>query len=170
MLHEFGNYLRLSFDFANAAPLVPLEHELSLVRSYLYIEQERFGDRIRVVWDLDIDCDFWIPPLSIQPLVENAVKHGLMSRKRGGTVTISIRKEEDHALIRVEDDGTGMRKEQLDQLLNARQNPEAQGRVGLRNIARRLKRQFRTGLDIRSEPNRGTSVSFRIPLQTGPMW
>jgi len=93
-----------------------------------------------------------------------------MSRKRGGTVTISIRKEEDHALIRVEDDGTGMRKEQVDQLLNARQTPEAQGRVGLRNIARRLKRQFRTGLDIRSEPNRGTSVSFRIPLQTGPMW
>ena len=94
LLYEFSNYLRLSFDFKNASPLVDLEHELSLVRSYIYIEQERFGDRIKVEWEVDEGISIRVPPLSIQPLVENAVKHGLMSRSRGGTVSIVIRRQE----------------------------------------------------------------------------
>ena len=167
LLYEFSNYLRLSFDFKNASPLVDLEHELSLVRSYIYIEQERFGDRIKVEWEVDEGISIRVPPLSIQPLVENAVKHGLMSRSRGGTVSIVIRRQEGRVDILVKDDGVGMRKEQIEQLFAAPPHSNTGTRlsngVGLRNIERRLRQLFRSGLHIESEPDQGTIVRFSIP-------
>ena len=93
LLDEFSNYLRLSFDFQNADPLVPLEHELSLVHSYLSIEKSTFGDRLKLQWELDHTTDLFIPPLSIQPLVENAVKHGILKKVKGGEVCIRIKIE-----------------------------------------------------------------------------
>ncbi|WP_347835123.1 response regulator [Gracilibacillus sp. JCM 18860] len=89
LLEEFSNYLQLSFDFKNSDPMVPLEHELSLVRSYLYIEQERFRDRIKVCWEIEPNINVFLPPLSIQPLVENAVRHGILQRKEGGNYLYS---------------------------------------------------------------------------------
>lgn len=71
-------------------------HELNLVRTYLYIEKERFGDRLEVVWDVDESIELSIPPLSIQPLVENAVKHGLMQTIKGGRKIIRIQRYEEN--------------------------------------------------------------------------
>src|SRR5699024_1061930 len=85
LLHEFSNYLRISFDFKNSNPVVELKHELELVKSYIYIEQERFEDRLKVDWDIDDNLNFHIPPLSIQPLVENAINHGILKKLEGGT-------------------------------------------------------------------------------------
>src|SRR5699024_9012627 len=93
LLMEFGNYLRKSFDLDNLSVLVPIEQELDLVRSYLYIEKVRFGSRLEVFWDIPNQLDFKLPPLSIQPIVENAVKHGLLKKNAGGTLTISIKEE-----------------------------------------------------------------------------
>lgn len=163
LLDEFSNYLRFSFDFRNASPLVSLEHELSLVRSYVYIEKERFGSRLQVQWNIDAGITISIPPLSIQPLVENAIKHGLMSRNRGGTVSINIHKHSDHVLIAITDDGVGLEKEQLDPSFTKLGSSAVRTGVGLKNIDRRLKQQFDQGLQIRSFPEQGTSVSFQIP-------
>jgi two-component system sensor histidine kinase ChiS len=91
MLDVFSEYLRASFQFRNAEQLVPLAHELDLVRSYLYIEQERFGDRLLVDWTVDDSLSgLMIPPLTIQPLVENAVRNGLLPAASGGKIRIRI--------------------------------------------------------------------------------
>ena len=71
--------MHISFDFLNSGEHVSLAHELELVQAYLYIETERFPNRLAVEWDVDPEITLRIPPLTIQPLVENAVKHGLLS-------------------------------------------------------------------------------------------
>lgn len=163
LLEEFGNYLRLSFDFQNTEPLAPLERELTLVRSYLYIEKERFRDRLDVQWDLEEGLDVSVPPLSVQPLVENAIRHGLMKRNQGGTVTIRVKKQGEQVLISVADNGRGMTREQVEQLLKHTGGAPHGTGVGLKNIDRRLKRQFGKGLSIVSVPGQGTTVTFEAP-------
>lgn len=106
LLQTFGDYLRASFDSRNAEQLVPLQQELELVRAYLMIEQARFGERIRIEWQVDAHLELLIPPLTIQPLVENAVRHGL--RAQGGTIRIAVVDQGTHAEITVHDDGFGM--------------------------------------------------------------
>ncbi|MNO36291.1 Sensory/regulatory protein RpfC [compost metagenome] len=167
LLDEFSNYLRLSFDFKNATPLVTLEHELSLVRSYVYIEKERFGNRLKVEWNIESGIDILIPPLSIQPLVENAIKHGLLSRNRGGTVSVNIRQLSEAVDISIIDDGDGMDKDYAQQLLTHTNRSSARSGVGLININRRLIQQFGKGLDIHSSLGQGTRVSYQIPYQKG---
>lgn len=159
----FASYLRISFHFLNAGELVTLSHELELVRAYLYIEQERFGSRLTVEWIVDPDDDPLLPPLTIQPLVENAVKHGLLGRKTGGTVRIRIERRDDATFVAVEDDGGGMTREQAGMLLQMEPSTEGRSGIGLSNTNRRLKRLYGQGLTIRSEPGEGTSVSFVIP-------
>jgi sensor histidine kinase YesM len=167
LLDEFSNYLRLSFDFKNASPLVPLEHELSLVRSYVYIEKERFGSRLTVEWNIESGIDILIPPLSIQPLVENSIKHGLLSRNRGGTVSVNVRRLSEIVDISIVDDGDGMDKDYLSQLLTHSNRSSSRSGIGLININRRLMQQFGKSLDIQSSLEQGTRVSFQIPYQKG---
>lgn len=160
LLGEFGNYLRSSFAELNAERLVPLSHEIQLVRSYLYIEQERFGERLNVEWEIDERLNLQLPPLSIQPLVENAVRHGIMARASGGTIRIRIADEEDKAVISIHDNGVGIEKERAQRLLDT-QSPIHTG-VGLRNTDRRLKQIYGSGLLIQSEQGCGTTVSFKV--------
>lgn len=163
LLEEFSHYLRLSFDFQNAEPVVSLERELALVRSYLYIEQERYGSRLQTIWELDEQSRFDLPPLSIQPLVENAIKHGLMCTVAGGTVVIRIRAHAAHYEVAVADDGKGITAEKLPLLLSQMGPVQPGSGVGLRNIDRRLKQLYGQGLRIESEPGQGTTVTFHIP-------
>ncbi len=162
LLEEFSHYLRLSFDFHNADPVVPLEHELSLVRSYLYIEKTRFGDRLTIEWEMDADLEVLIPPLSIQPLVENAVKHGILQYANGGTIIIRIIEQMDHTKISIIDNGKGMTENQI-KMLFTEDHSSKRTSVGLKNVERRLKQFYGEGLIIQSTPNKGTTVSFRIP-------
>jgi len=164
LLEAFGDYLRACFDFGNANGLVTLERELSLVKAYLYIEKERFEDRLRAEWDVDgsLPADFSLPPLTIQTLVENAVRHGLMKRLSGGTVRISIRDVGTAAEISVSDDGVGIDPEALARI--QRPLPDSGGGIGLRNTQRRLKQMYGEELRIESRPGRGTTVSYRVPL------
>lgn len=118
LILDLSQVLRNGFDFQRLQTMTTIENELELVKAYLNIEKARFGDRLRVVYDVDADLNVWIPPLILQPPVENAVRHGLMCNLRGGTVKISI-KNETSALIRfvVEDDGSGMSAERQDEVL-----------------------------------------------------
>ncbi|UKS28924.1 response regulator [Paenibacillus sp. HWE-109] len=78
LAEAFMSYLRISFSFLTAGQLVPLSNELQLVENYLYIEQQRFEERLHVEWEVQADLDMLIPPLALQPLVENAVRHGIL--------------------------------------------------------------------------------------------
>ncbi|HZG73336.1 MAG TPA: ATP-binding protein, partial [Chondromyces sp.] len=162
LLEEFSHYLRLSFDFHNADPVVPLEQELSFVHSYLYIEKTRFGNRLMIEWELDADIDVLLPPLTIQPLVENAVKHGVLQNVEGGTILIQIKKQPHYIKVSVIDNGKGMKTEEISQLFKEKKSHERTS-VGLRNVDRRLKQLYGKGLIIQSAPNHGTTVSFYVP-------
>lgn len=94
LLYEFGNYLQKSFDAGNLQDAIFIENELELVKSYLFIEQQRFGSRLSVHWNVDSEClHAKVPPLSIQTLVENAVRHGMSEHQPVLTVSISIVKK-----------------------------------------------------------------------------
>jgi sensor histidine kinase YesM len=141
--------------------LVELAHELKLVEAYLYIEKERFGDWISVIWEVEPDIGLLLPPLSIQPLIENAVKHGLLSRNSGGTIHIRIARQHNSTLIEVKDNGKGMEQESVRQLLSP--TGKGKGGIGLSNTNRRLTQLYGRGLSIASKPSEGTTVSFVIP-------
>ncbi|WP_337913889.1 response regulator [Cohnella zeiphila] len=157
----FTSFLRISFDFLNVETAVPLAHELELVKAYLYIEQERFGSRLQVEWQVEEQWGPWLPPLTIQPLVENAVRHGLLSRSKGGTVRIGLIRTDAGYRVEVEDDGKGMDEPTVRELLSA--NRKISRGIGLLNTDRRLRQAYGEGLTVRSAPGGGTFISFFIP-------
>ncbi|MDP4097636.1 ATP-binding protein [Paenibacillus sp. P96] len=163
LLNEFGNYLRRSFDPINMNQLLPLDDELELLHSYLYIEKERFGSRIHIQWDITEEArgTVRIPPLSVQTLVENALKHGILPKNSGGTVTIAVADFPDRTEVTVKDDGLGMDEEQWHGALQA--SSEASEGVGLKNTDKRLRQLYGKGLQISSAPGKGTVVSFSVP-------
>ena len=162
LLEKFGIYLRKSFDNKNMMRVVPLEHELELLRSYVYIEQERFGNRLQLVWDVPDFINIELPPLTIQPLVENAVKHGVLTRTRGGTITITMTENDGYVEISIMDNGVGMDEHKLNNILSG--HPDHKKGIGLLNTDRRLKQIYGKGLLIRSVLGEGTTVSFTIPI------
>jgi len=160
LIEVFGNFLRGKFQFKNIDALVPMEEELDLVRSYLYVEKERFGERLHVDWEID-DCrKLAIPPLTIQPLVENAILHGIMQRAKGGRLRIRISDRGSYAEISVEDDGVGMDEDTVRHVLERKSDGESG--IGLLNTDLRLKRHFGEGLRIESRPYLGTLVMFKV--------
>ncbi len=107
MVVNLGALLRHALDRGDDRP-VPLSVELELTRCYLEIEQQRYGDRLRVVWDVSPEAErALVPPLLLQPLAENAVRHGLAPKGDGGEVRIAARREGDTLRLVVEDDGVG---------------------------------------------------------------
>jgi two-component system sensor histidine kinase ChiS len=117
LLSDFSKYLRLTFDVDHTHMLIPLSREIELIDAYTAIEQARIGDEIKLQYDIDPELmDMEIPPLCIQPLVENAIKHGLCRKKGGGTVFLSVRKNEAELRIEVRDTGAGMTEEKLNAL------------------------------------------------------
>ncbi|MDP4096018.1 ATP-binding protein [Paenibacillus sp. P96] len=160
LLMELSQYLRSSFDFHNRDQTVPLHKELELVRSYLSLERARFEERLQVEFDIEEQVNVLIPPLSIQPIVENAIRHGIMQRASGGHLKISIRPRQTGILVVVEDDGVGMPCDKAEQILSGSGESPS---VGLRNIHRRLISLYGSGLQISSEPGEGTVVGFLVP-------
>lgn len=163
LLSELGNFLRNGFNFKNTDEFISLEDELKNIKSYLCVEQARFGDLLKVVYDIGDNFDCKIPSFILQPIVENAVKHGLFPKKEGGTVKITARKEKDFLILRVEDDGIGMAEYKVKDLLN----DKADGGVGVRNVNNRLVSIYGQGLEIQSEVGKGTIITLRIALKGG---
>ncbi|MGN1387871.1 MAG: ATP-binding protein [Bacillus sp. (in: firmicutes)] len=163
LLQEFGNYLRTSFSGRNLDKLITIQDELELVRSYVYIEQERFGSRLHVEWNIEEALNVQVPPLAIQTLTENAIKHGVLKRPQGGTVRIEAIMNREYVKVSVVDDGVGIEEEHLKQLLD--EKPEKIRGIGLLNTDKRLKQLFGQGLTISCPSSGGTSVSFLIPIE-----
>ncbi|MCL1694845.1 MULTISPECIES: ATP-binding protein [unclassified Lysinibacillus] len=160
LLEALSDFLRESFKFQNIDKLVPIEDELNLVRSYLYIHKERFGERINTTWDLEVTTDVMIPSLTIQPLIENALKHGILPRENGGNIHIRIVDCDTYIEITVSDDGIGMDEVTMEHLLERKS--ETSTGIGLLNTDLRLKQHYGKGLQIKSKLNQGTSISFVV--------
>ena len=165
LILDLSVYMRRNLDSSRG--LIPLEEELEQVDSFLAIVQARFGDRIRVERDLEHGLDDWpIPSLIIQPLVENAVKHGLACLEEGGTVTVQVTRKADMLHVCVEDDGAGMSSERMEELLaDSGPTPDGGGTgIGVRNCNNRLKQLYgpESRLEIVSAPGCGTRICFTI--------
>lgn len=126
------------------------------------IEQVRFQERLKVVWQLDKSKDIHIPHLSIQPLVKNAINHGVMAKTNGGKVWITVSTKSGYTKITVEDNGVGMNPEQVDALFSEHKRRG----VGVLNTNQRLKKYFGEELHVKSEIGQGTTFYFRIPHDT----
>lgn len=163
LLEEFGNYLQGSFTAQNLEQTVPLEKELALVESYIFIEQQRFGERLNVEMNIDSVYGAQVPPLSIQTLVENAIEHGVLKRPEGGTVHIEVMENGDFVDIAISDNGLGMKEEEIEAIFEDSSN-KRQG-VGLPNTNKRLRQLGNQGLTIESTPQVGTIVQFSMPKQ-----
>lgn len=158
---EFTNYLRMSFDFQNTSAISSFRNELSIINSYLSIEKTRFGDRLDILFDIDKDIDFILPPLMIQPLVENAVHHGVSKKRGGGWVKLTVKKQSmNEYYVEVEDNGVGIAPEKQKDILSQ----DFDRSVGLKNINQRLKHFCGSELNIRSIPDAGTAVSMVIHI------
>jgi LytS/YehU family sensor histidine kinase len=166
LIMELSNYLRSSFDFSNMDKFVRIEKEIEFIQSYLEIEKARFEERINCQYEIDCN-NFMIPTLILQPIVENAVKHGILKKEEGGNIKISIKESGDFIIIKVEDDGVGI---SMDKQI-AIQNEKIIGKsVGLRNITKRLKRIYGYGIEIESEVEKGTTVCIKIPHERGEVF
>lgn len=160
---QLSQYLRSNFDFKQLDSLTSLENELELVEAYINIEKARFGARLNVEYDVRVNTDYRIPPLILQPLVENAIRHGLMSNLRGGTVIISVKELENSVIsFIVEDNGSGMSEHKLKEVMQS--DVDKRG-VGLWNISQRIKLLYGKNIHIQSAEGLGTTVSFEIPIQ-----
>lgn len=165
LIANFSDYLRYSFDFKAFDAFGPLERELSLVKAYTEIEKARFGDQLKVEFDLDSTVNIKIPILTIQPLVENAINHGFRKKGGGGTVSISVKKVPEGVMVAIADDGLGIPKDRLENLLT----PEAGHGIGLWNIDGRIKKLFGKGITIESTPGEGTRVAYIVPSVGGDL-
>lgn len=161
LLIDLSKYLRSSFDFHSRQQLVSLDRELELVQSYAALEQARFGKRLVMEYEVEEGLQLFIPPLSIQPIVENAVRHGVTQKAAGGTVVLKVAQEQDKVIISVRDNGKGIKASERSSLL---QEKRLVGGVGLINIHRRLLSLYGgNGLQIESVEDIGTLVSFEVP-------
>ena len=150
-IKDFSGYLRQNMSSLNSKECVPFAKELDHTRTYLAIEKLRFEDLLRVEYDIQYS-DFMLPPLTLQPLVENAVKYGIRGREDGGTVQIQTRKENEKIYILVHDDGNGFDP-------SAVQN-DGRSHVGLENTRRRIESMCGGQMMIESSAEKGTSVTI----------
>ena len=152
LVHNFAKYLRGNFgELDNPKPIL-MSKEMEHVHHYISIENVRFPD-MTFTFEMN-SSDFNIPALSIQPIVENAIKHGLMKLSKGGTIRVVSYETEDSYCVSVEDDGVGF---DTSVLLDERKH------VGIRNIRGRLKAMVNGTLEIESKIGEGTKVLITIP-------
>lgn len=147
-----------------------LKEEIEYLNTYLILEKARFREKLRIVREIDeslLSCQ--VPVLTIQPLVENAIKHGILPKEGPGTVQITAHPVNGEVLITVRDDGVGIDPKRLLEVLKP--GIGSGNGVGLSNVHERLKSLFGKdyGLKIASTPNVGTRVYVRVPLIMKPV-
>ncbi len=152
----FADYLRGNMDSLKQKTPVPFSKELEHLKKYLYIEKLRFGDDLNIVYDIQTD-NFTLPQLSIQPLVENAVKHGVGMKREGGTVTIATRETDKAFEVIVSDDGVGFDTEQT--------KNDGRSHIGMENVRRRLAEMCGGTVTITSVIGEGTTATVTLPKE-----
>ena len=157
-LYDFSMYLRKNIEEKDYMKPIPFGEELDYIETYLRLEQTRFGERLKVKYHIQ-EKEFWVLPLTIQPFVENAVKHGLFPKKNGGTLELYTYKKDGQVVIEIRDDGVGFEIENLPNILNEKRS------VGLRSAIYRIESEMRGKCNITSKENNmeGTLVRVILP-------
>ena len=150
---RFSRYLRKNIDIMREDRPMPFENELEHMHNYVDLEQLRFGDKIILDEHFEY-VDFLIPSLVIQPLVENAIKHGLLPKVEGGIIRVSTSRRGDHVLIEIADDGIGF--DTTEKI--------AKTSVGLSNVRFRVEKMMNGRMQVESTPGVGTLVRLWLPL------
>lgn len=155
---QFAEYLHHNAESLSQNFPIDLKIELRHVEVYLSIEKKRYEGRLNVLYDINAK-DFMLPSLTIQPLVENAVKHGIAKRERKGTVRIATFETDTYFGIEISDDGVGF---QLDEV-----SRNSNGHIGIENVKNRLAAMCNGTLTIDSEPGVGTTAVVKLPKSRG---
>lgn len=153
-LVRFSRYLRKNIRMIEEEGLIDFSVELEQLEDYIALEQMRFGDRIQFEKEIET-TSFQLPPLTIQPLVENAIKHGLIKPGKSGTIRLHTKRGKDYVEIIVADDGVGFVPEE----------GEKDDSVGIRNVRYRL--EYMTGGSLRVESTAGEGTTATIKIPTG---
>ncbi len=149
---------------------IPLKEEMTTVKDYLYIQEQRFGDKISVDYQIEEGVEkYQVPNFILQPLIENAIIHGLEPKLEKGKVFIQIQKKEDRLYFLVADDGVGMSVEEIETLYVQCEEDDTSKSIGIKNVYRRLILCYgeESKLYIKSKKNKGTEIQFSIPLKEG---
>lgn len=154
MLDEFSAYLRGNMESLTQVGAIPFEDELGHTRKYLELEQLRLGDRLAVSYDIHV-AGFSLPPLSLQTLAENAVRHGISKRPEGGSLAIRTYEDEQGYVVEVSDDGVGFDTECLPD--------DGRRHVGLESTKLRLASMCGGALSMNSVPGKGTFARMYLP-------
>ena len=160
MIVQLSQFLRYSLD-NDPIQRVSLQQELDALKLYLNIEQTRFGDRLTLNFDIDPECDpIPIPSLILQPLVENAIKHGIAPSETGGTLSVRARLDGAFMIIEIVDTGPGATK------TNVATNRQTSSGVGLRNTRDRLQAFYGDSYEfnLESAVDGGFRVEMKLPL------
>ena len=151
---KFGLYLRQNLDSLNSENLIPFEKEIGHTKIYADIEMVRF-ENVRVEYDIQ-DTDFLLPPLTVQPMVENAIRHGVRIRQEGVVSVSTFLSDNSHVIV-IRDNGIGFDESKIDR---------SDGKhIGIQNLKERMEKLCGGTLTIESVPDEGTTVTIRIPAE-----
>ena len=163
LINSLSEYLKLIFNLDNMDETVPLRRELELVDAYTAIEKERFPS-INFYKEMPLLLPLvTLPPITLQPLIENAIKHGVRKSDRAGVITLRIIDSPEDVEFIVSDNGVGMDEETIGKLFTT---PKENTSIGIYNINKRLKYIYNSRLEIESTVGLGTSVRFKIEKNT----
>lgn len=167
VLKAFSSYYRKVLG--KGEEFVTLAEEIDLVSKYLLIQNVRFSNIFHVQYEIDESlCSVKVPKLVLQPLVENAIYHGIRPLKREGMIVLSVQRGEDgNVLLGVRDDGVGMTEEQIETLLGNRTIKESENGFGLAGTIERIRLYYdnEQAVSIQSEPGQGTSIIISVPIR-----
>lgn len=153
-ISEFSKYLRGNLDSIKQKKLVTFSEELNHIQAYLMLEKIRYEDELEIVYDIKVE-DFLLPALTVQPIIENAVNHGISDLPNGGIVTLKTEEKEDCYEVTVIDNGVGFDPNKI--------KHDGRTHIGIPNVRNRLDIMCHGTLEIISEINKGTTAIVRIP-------
>ena len=166
---KLGEIFRYSLG-KNYGELVPLEQEMTHIKNYMFIQKILYGDRLQVFYNIDVDAaHVHIPRFILQPIVENAISHGLSNLTSVGTLEVSAFEKKDRLYIEIEDDGEGMVREKVAEItrfINTAKPVEGKKNIGIRNVNQRIKLAYGEayGITIRSAPYQGSRFTIQLPI------
>ncbi|MGI6017743.1 MAG: histidine kinase [Marvinbryantia sp.] len=161
LIFDFTTHLRACIKSMASEELTSFSQEIENIKAYVNIEKMRFGDKLQVQYDIQ-ESNFNIVPLSIQPLVENAIRHGIYERGSiGGIVKISSYRDAEDIVIRVEDNGVGFEVEKIRKELRM----QARDSTGLQSLIFRFENLMHANVKVESVVGEGTKITVRIPMK-----
>ena len=160
LIFDFTTHLRACVRAMASEDLIPFSQEIENIKAYVNIEKMRFGDKMQVKYEIS-ECDFSIVPLSIQPLVENAIRHGIYERGSGGTVIVSSYRDGNSIIIKVEDNGVGFDVATIQSEVERKERDS----TGLHSLIFRFENLMNAKVKVESEIGEGTRITVRIPMK-----